>query len=406
MTYREALEQYKKGTLEEAAKKKIESDIERQDALSEYLFEQDSLDLFDHTEKTEPERDSEQHFVKMVNRSIRRAFVKMGAVIGTVVLVLVLFVQFALPDIVSGFYYNPAEKVGENTNRISLDMAVYTELTMPGYDRDNVSVYTRGYGNYDICIYQNYSLNGSFNNLSGTIEQGRLNLYDINVLKKPVDNVFAWFQMQTTEGQTLEQQVREDSDRFFASAGTKEQAKETLEALPEHEKYVAYVTLNERMTYEEYMNYREQLGEAGKLNGFWCAVRVNDSGTGENGVFLPGNLGFTCELMKSTSLYWDKETYPNLLLWDETADQEWSEETIKQEAYMKQHFISQLRYMSKQEEFLAMMNEAPETYLEAADYVEEHGIEIYGFAAIGDKETLLALEEDKGVYEIAVSPLR
>lgn len=43
MTYRELLKLYKEGQLDEETKKKIAADIERQDAISEYLYEEGEI---------------------------------------------------------------------------------------------------------------------------------------------------------------------------------------------------------------------------------------------------------------------------------------------------------------------------------------------------------------------------
>ena len=47
MTYRELLEQYKNGQLKDSEKERVEADIERQDAISEYLYENGSIPDFD-----------------------------------------------------------------------------------------------------------------------------------------------------------------------------------------------------------------------------------------------------------------------------------------------------------------------------------------------------------------------
>lgn len=65
----------------------------------------------------------------MVNRSIRRAFRRMGLTILAAACVLILFVQFCLPTIVSCFYYNPAKNIGDKDyaiSKMSRDMAVYS----------------------------------------------------------------------------------------------------------------------------------------------------------------------------------------------------------------------------------------------------------------------------------------
>ena len=184
MKYHELIELYKAGKLEEEKRNQVERDIERQEAISEYLFEEGEvpdLEMFDNgfgDELESKEVDEEQvQFTKMINASIRKAFVKMGVTVGVVVLALLLFVIFALPQVVDLFYYNPAKIVGKEehyehtTNQISLDLAVYSELFMPGYHRSNVIVDENGYGEYDINIVQNVSMTDSFKNVAGKIER-------------------------------------------------------------------------------------------------------------------------------------------------------------------------------------------------------------------------------------------
>lgn len=90
MTYRELIELYKAGELELEQQKKIEQDIERQEAIGDYLYEKEEIpelgDVF--TEKDDTD------FIKVVNRSIRSAFRKLGLAVLAVTLVLVLFIQF------------------------------------------------------------------------------------------------------------------------------------------------------------------------------------------------------------------------------------------------------------------------------------------------------------------------
>ena len=89
MTYRELLELYKTGELELEQRKKVEKDIERQEAISDYLYEQEDIpelnDIFE--EKAAAEKNNKRNddigdidtkFIEMVNRSIRRAFRKMA----------------------------------------------------------------------------------------------------------------------------------------------------------------------------------------------------------------------------------------------------------------------------------------------------------------------------------------
>jgi hypothetical protein len=411
MTYRELLEAYKKGKLSGEQQKKIEEDIERQEAIGDYLYENTripELDAVFAEEKDADESGEDDRFAELVRRSIRRAFVRLGVTIVLIAVAVVLFIQFLLPDLVSSFYYDPGEIVAEDTNRLSLDLAAYTELRVPWYRRDNARVVPLGYGNYDIFLYQNVSLNGNFDNLAGTIRKGRLVLYDMNGLKTPA-NVFGWFQYPgKTEGVSL-REYEEQGGTIYMTYSGRERAAEALEGLNEDALYLAYITLDRVTDYEDFMEWIEKHPE---LSFGWCAVCTNNPGEGTGERFRADNLGFQYGLLSSTNLNWDREAYPNLLLWEtkeawEGDNYEELESERKQEDFMREHFTSLCRYLADQEQFLAMMpGTTPELLTSAADYVEENGIRVYGFAAVLNREEMLALSEEEEIYAITTEPLR
>ena len=141
MTYRELLKLYQEGKLDEAQKQEVEQSVEKQEAISEYLYEKEEIPGLDAlhedamTQENNAGAEEEQHFVKMIQKTIRRTFLKMGAVIGVGILAIVLCVIFVLPQVISAFYYNPNQVMGRNeeagtitTDRMSLDLAVYSEI--------------------------------------------------------------------------------------------------------------------------------------------------------------------------------------------------------------------------------------------------------------------------------------
>jgi hypothetical protein len=73
---------------------------------------------------------------------------------------------------------------------------------------------------------------------------------------------------------------------------------------------------------------------------------------------------------------------------------------------MLAHFTSMLRYMSDQKKFLKMMDLDRNMFTKAANYVEDNGLLIYGFAIVANKEQLLKLAEQDEVYLIYTQPLK
>ena len=82
------------------------------------------------------------------------------------------------------------------------------------------------------------------------------------------------------------------------------------------------------------------------------------------------------------------------------------EKNWKKEAYMKQHFISMLRYMADQKTFtnevVGLGEEAAEGFGQMADYIEKEDLLIHGFTCFIRKERLLQLLENEEIFEIYV----
>ncbi len=411
MKYHELLELYRKKELGEEERAMVEQDIERHEAISEYLFEKEETEGLGFTGEIlsgegnpgeTGRRTSADEFTRRVNRAVRRAFLKMGAAVCALTLTAVLLILFVLPRAVAGFYYNPGKTAGEGsytvTNQMSLDLAVYTELAMPASYRDQVLAEDRGYGNYDITIYQSVSRNQVLSNVAGRIEQGTLRLYDINQLKLPVSNIFGWFQMDLDQEGTLTAQAEHSQNSFYA-AGDRAQQEEELMGLEENKTYLAYVTLDQLMDYDTFTAFTEMYSD--RIGDLWCVPRTMAESYQRTG--RPVNLGFYTMLGQSSSVEWDREKYPDLVLWSTGEDPDgWDQarERIKEEAFAKEHFAVMLEYMSEQQEFLGMMGQSGEVFAEAADYVRENGLEVYGFACTADRETLLELFADRMVYGI------
>ena len=369
MKYHELLELYKKKELGEEQREMVERDLERHEAISEYLFEKEEADILQGSaemakgserQSAGKGKNAEDDFTKRVNRAIRRAFLKMGAAVCAVTLLVVLLILFVLPDIVSNFYYDPGRIVSENnyggtTNQMSLDLAVYTELALPGTYRDDVQVEDRGYGNYDITIYQSVSRSGESRHVAGRIEKNKLRLYDINLFNNPSANNFGWFQMNMDRKDTLTEQVEKGVGSFAYTPESKEQSAEYLEELDDNKLYLACVTLDKILSYDEFIRFTEKYSE--QMLDIWCVPRTAEDSHMPIG--RPANLG------------------------------------------LAEHFAVMLDYMSEQDEFLGMMREQTgETYAEAADYIRENGLQVYGFACVADKETLLELNAEEAVFGI------
>ena len=158
MSYREKLEKYKKNQLPEEEKKKVEDEIEKAEAINEYLADKLEEELIEddeafqdgneentfREEKASRMEEKEAQFEEYVKKSIHRIFRKISVGTGAVLLVALLFVQFGLSPLVSLFYYNPAKQIKvkmesdgdsesweSSESQFGIDFGIFSELTMP-----------------------------------------------------------------------------------------------------------------------------------------------------------------------------------------------------------------------------------------------------------------------------------
>lgn len=393
MTYRELLELYKSGKLDETRKKQIEADIEKQDAISEYLFDESKIPGLDDlgTAESYAETEADEKFISYVQKSIRKAFIKAGTVTGAVVLAIILFVIFVLPDFVSLFYYSPSKIIEDEyrINQMTLDMAVYTDMFMPGDYRDAVITEDLGYGKYRIKIWQQQSVDGKFENVDGIIERNKLILYDSDSLRLPNFNIFV-------PGREVMGSVATDGDtgELIGLNGTKKEADKAIEELDESKYYRVYVTLKDMMVYEDFYKWYVKFGIPDYY--LWCAVGACD----ETGMIISPNMGFNV-LPGGTCFRWDKEKYPYLSL----TDLDGVVEDTGNGEIMKTHFISMLSYLRDNDDIVKMMNTGDVDFDSIIESVEKDGLNIYGFFVVAQKKDIVKLREQPEITYIGTENL-
>lgn len=441
MTYRELLQLYKQGKLDMEKKKQVEAEIEKQDAISEFLYEEGDIPDFSDLENGEDcfnnlddknqkaewqdskidgniekrqgnlqskrEDDCNEQFMKEIRHSIRKAFIKMGTIVGAVVLLFVLCAVFILPKAVSKLYYDPNEAAGAyegmTTTRMSLDLSVYSELYLPGNYRDQVNAVSRGYGEYDIVIPQTYTWTGKFTSVSGRLVRGKLALYDNNILSRPALMFYlpgdenAWEAWETDENgkeTKVDTEARKQESIQYS--------KEEISGYNDNDWYTAYVSINKLMDYKDFIDWFEKISDKKDLEwgNLWCAVHTEE----EDGYCGEPNIGF-CPYASGSSMSWDKEKYPYLSLLD-NADP-YNEAEVTDADIMQTHFTSMLSYMQDHDDILSMMGQSTdyqEDYQNMIDYVKKNGLKIHGFAISTKKKTLLELYKEDVVSYIQTTP--
>ncbi len=404
MKYSELIELYKTGKLSEEEKKKVEYDIERQNAISEYLFENDEMldlednDILDNVEEKKQD-DGEDVFLKSVRKSIRRTFINYGIITGTIVIIITCFVIFALPKIEDKFYYNPGEKVGSSkdidNNRLSLDMEVYSEMFLPEKYRDSATVVSNGNGKYDVVINQTSSYNGKYNHVAGTINKNKMVLYDANLLELPTGNAF------NPSGKIVN-----DFYEGIGAAGRKKEAFAELKKLNKEEMYNAYFTLDKVMTYQEFLNWTRKNDSL----PVWCALCVTNEHSGDEAKYmtLDRTIGFRyggCSCGRSD---FDKNKYPLLTQFSLVEEIDSKSEDYYSETDVKTHILSMLKFMKDESDFVKMVEGEEDLSSDInrlSEDIKKNGIHIYGFFTVDDKEELLRLSKLDGIDYVYTTPI-
>lgn len=398
MTYKELLNLYKKGQLSDAEKAKVKEDIEKQEAISEFLFENDEIpELKDSCLEAEIADNNsdfdEKKFQKMIKKSIRKAFLKLGVAVGAIVLAIILVVNTVMPNIVDAMYYDPTKitgttNEGNQTSQMSVDTMVYTELFTPGYYRTKAYASHNGYGKYDVEIFQNFSINGQISDVYGKIDKNTLTLFSDSIFNLPVQNAFATDNIPKLIGHA-----------GTGAAGNQESALRKLGELDETDYYVAYVTFDKIMSYDEFAAWSKD----NDIYPNWSAVcRKQD----EKSYIADKILGFNYYSFGGGHAY-DREKYPYLDYGDVIESVDTDGIRIPSSDVMEKHMTSMLRYALDNEDFFEMAG-CPLSdgnlmmYIES---IEDYGLFTYGFVMVAQKDEILEINKNANVNYIYTTPL-
>ena len=243
-TYRELLECYRRGELDRQQAEQLGAELEKHEALADFLFDEAEQAQPEPEEAPAAEASHESRFTQEIRRTVRRTFWRLGVTVGAVVLVLCLFVIFALPHVVDRFYYDPTEPSAlwnapdSQRPRMDLDLSVWTELFYPCGHRDRTSAEPLGYGRYLVTFRSGNSLAQRPNAVSGLMDKGKLTLFDPNAFQR---SGFLFFSPQDL-GDTQEKRDAARAESFRMAE----------ELWNDTDQYTAYVTLTEPMAYEDF----------------------------------------------------------------------------------------------------------------------------------------------------------
>lgn len=375
MKFEVILEKYKNQTASEEEIAWIEEEIQKHELIEEYLSEAINLKLEHLYPKEEETKNQKVHYHKdsdstLIQKAIRRAFFKMGAIFTAISMILILFIQFGLSPLMDSFYYDPAKSLGKNMNQITLDISIFTELLFPLDIQDSVAVSSTHYGTYDIFLQPSVTRDSSFPTLyAGKISRNHLTMYDPNILNLPAGNLLL------------------KPEQYYAqwtwSSLNKKDIEHKIYDLQDETMYKTYISFNDYQSFSDFKSFEKE----NDINLSWVACR-----TGETDSYLDYITGFQTqpEGIIQHNPYPDR--YPYLKLDSTDLSLNELDALTNDENTMKNHMVSMLRYLSNQNTFCKMIGIETGILKSTSSYIEENGLSIYGFVSWLNKKDIEKLQ--------------
>ena len=388
MIFKEAFERYKSGaaTPEEAAM--IESELEKNQLISEYLEEEfenekklshdDGLDALEKNLRPndlvqETREDIPMEELKRVKQSIRKRSRNIVLLTVSIVSALALLFQFAAAPLLNDRYYNPMTRnFDEYAYDIDFSLISYTELHQAGYYYANSMIDNKGIGIYSMTLSRYNFSNGEQEYLTASLDKNKLTLpYSFTASNLPM-NIFE----------------RASSPTYPLDANSREQYLQKIESLPDYINVTAAVSFSKDLTMQELVD----LKKANKPLFLWAGIR--NAPEDEQRYPLCG-----MELTGSGYIYEGiNKKYPSF----ELSSPSRNNGNFNSSDYV-QHFISLLNYSLDHPAFLKALQperDLIEYYRSVLDYVTDQGVKTYGVMVQGSPSDILALQKSGIVSQI------
>ena len=386
-SYKELFTKYKEGAATVEERQQVEEELERFEALSQYL-EEEFHDGSLEEEMNEPVPKEVLDVEKLVKRRLREVMLK-GALLSLLLLGLIFY---GLSPLVSTLYYNPMnESLSSVEKDVSLDLAVLSELTMPEYASSSVYVETKGFGSYQM----RYSITDLFDQNSLVTEKKVVRGSVVETLNSLYDREPLFI--------TPLEIMREEKE----SRKQREDIIELLSGLGSTNYGSVSVLFKNSLSMEELREFQTRY-ENIRLQ--WVAVE-NGQGVQTSSLvtgFSPLGSRRSAHLFSDETLL---KEYPGLHLLDWLVHQgERSEDgaSLEAEGYEK-HYEALLYYALDRKSEISVHSERlkeTEVLEESAAYVEEHSVRTYGVLLDGTVEDLLVLLEDEAVEWMEIKEMK
>lgn len=391
MNYKELLECYKNGQLNEEEKLLLEQEIEKHVALEMYIDSTIDEPFFDEVASFSDENPTEEtkRLKKNVDKRLRKV------VISAVLIVIALYIGVfhVLSYIVDQSYYNP-KAITQTEDKTHLksdfyhDMKAYVGLNIPGYVSNSfTSEQAKGFSQYELS----YSLRDLFSKNEQryftNIEKGRIT-YIIDGIKSEQFFYQIWEGFTKIKYRFSEESA--DNSELVDDDIIRIKNETTMDYLNQLNP-LSYVSMSivfkDDLSMEQLVKMQEQ--HAG-LNFKWIGVRTVEPGYNWSQTQPMHLVGFNPNPSDDSALSYkpDDSKYPLFFLLDylhyEALNKyDYHEKVAKSYAL---HFKSRLKYLSDREDFVRIFDYNQykiDFYEDALNYIDKNGVNTYGVLVYG-----------------------
>ena len=255
---------------------------------------------------------------------------------------------------------------------------------MPLNKYDSTISLKQGFGKYyftaNKVAWVNDAENGN-RTIAGEISRGNLQIFTPDVLERPADNVMG---------------LTDDANKDSVMYGTSpEDALAEIKSQSGGRKLIkAYVTFNKDLSFADACRILENYDTFSS----WLGVRLPDDRMG---------YGFTIDTSGAVFEKCKINKKDPALLFNGVGALADDFESKKTEKYFRNHFVSMLKYLSDNRDFVDMIDKTNDFNSIDADsiskYLKKNGLQIYGVATYADRDTLIDMYSDPAVYGILIN---
>lgn len=383
MTFSELLKKYKEGTLTEEEKILVENELEKNEAINNYLAENLELDSITSTIDERPSVISAKKVRKSVNHKLFKVILLSVAIVFSII----LSINYIVSPLIASKYYNPTKhSLSKYQSNFVFDVRALNELINPGYGISYASAENNGFGNYTLSLESNNLFTKEKTSINYILKKNepyaRYNYFDNNnnaIRYNPL-----WSESKSSEAYKKELEYKEKETKEIINY---------LAKLPNTNYVSSYVLFGEDITLNE---LRELMYKYPSLKFNWTAIRVSNEK-----VQLP--LGFRidpsgdCQTMDTD--YYNK--YPALLLGDYLRTDDADSANGLVPIYTK-HFKSLLEYLAHNTDFVNALTNFDLDFDKYLNFIENNGIKSYGALIYGNPNDIIDFYENENILTIDI----